>query len=69
MKGSKLKKLIPAVPRSNERKYDKKLAPVGIQQDMYDKLMILHGKEIVVADIVREALRQYLGQFFEETEG
>lgn len=68
-KGTKLRQDLPEVPKPTQRKYNFKTAPVGIEDDTREKLVALREAGIVEADVVRAALREYLKQFFEETEG
>ena len=69
MKGPKLKKIRPDVPKVSQDKYETKLAPVGLPDETRARLGVLRKEGNKEADIVREALRQYLSQFFEEAEG
>lgn len=69
MKEPKLKPDIPQVPGPTQRKYNFRIAPVGVEDDTRAKLSALRDAGIVEADVVRAALREYLKMFFEEAEG
>jgi hypothetical protein len=68
VKELKLKTEIPQVPGPTQRKYNFRLAPVGVEDDTREKLSALRDLGVVEADVVRAALREYLKKFFEEIE-
>jgi hypothetical protein len=61
----KMKKNKPEIPKITQRKWDSKVSPFGIDADSRAKLNALRSEGNVEADILREAVRQYLAQFFE----
>ena len=68
MKEPKMKEQIPEVPGPTQRKYNFKIAPIGIEDDTRERLAALRKRGLVEADVVRAALREYLKQFFIEGE-
>jgi predicted DNA-binding protein len=69
MKGFTLKRVRPEIPKVSQTKYETKLSPVGLPDETRARLTIVRKEGHTEADIVREALRLFLDQFFEEAEG